>query len=301
MGLKITTTGDTLCDEAHPILLEPISFNDPVISVAIEPKRVQDQDRLMDALAKISDEDPTFRFKIDEETGQTLISGMGELHLDIIIGRIKREFFVGTSQGKPQVVYRETISKKTEHEEIFKKELAGQSHYAGVKISVSPSPRGTGNSFVNLCEDPGLTEEFLRAIREGVEEASDGGIVRGYPVIDIETALLEVKIDEASSDFMSFKIASGMAFGKACEQAAPVLLEPIMKAEILVPEEFMGEVIGDLNSRQGKIEQIANQGPLHILTATMPLSKMFGYSTSLRSVSQGRSTFNMQFSHYDKA
>jgi len=301
IGLKVTTTGDTLCDEAHPILLEQISFNEPVISVAMEPKRVQDQDRLMDALAKISDEDPTFRFKIDEETGQTLISGMGELHLDIIIGRIKREFFVDTSQGKPQVVYRETISKKVEHEEIFKKELAGHFHYAGVKISVSPNPRSTGNSFVNLCENPGLTEEFIRAIREGVDEAADGGVVRGYPVIDIKSALLEVKIEEASSDFMSFKIASGMAFENACQKADPVLLEPIMKAEILVPEEFMGEVIGDLNSRQGKIQQIVNQGTLQILTATMPLSKMFGYSTSLRSVSQGRSTFSMQFSHYDKA
>jgi elongation factor G len=300
MGLKVTTTGDTLCDEAHPILLEQIRYNEPVISVAMEPKRVQDQDRLMDALAKISDEDPTFRFKIDEETGQTIISGMGELHLDIIIRRIKREFFVDTSQGKPQVVYRETISKKGVHEEIFKREMAGQFHYAGVKISVSPNPRGIGNSFVNLCENPGLTEEFIRAIREGIEEAADGGVVRGYPVIDIETALLAVKIEEASSDFMSFKIASGMAFENACQHADPVLLEPIMKAEILVPEEFMGEVIGDLNSRQGKIEQIVNQGYLQILTATMPLSKMFGYSTSLRSVSQGRSTFSMQFSHYDK-
>jgi elongation factor G len=300
MGLKVTTTGDTLCDEAYPILLEKIVYNEPVISVAMEPKRVQDQDRLMDALAKISDEDPTFRFKIDDETGQTLISGMGELHLDIIIGRIKREFFVDTSQGKPQVVYRETISKKVVHEEIFKKELAGQFHYAGVKISVSPNRRGTGSSFVNLCENPGLTEEFIRAIREGIDEAADGGVIRGYPVIDVETALLEVKIEEASSDFMAFRIASGMAFEKACQQADPVLLEPIMKAEILVPEEFMGEVIGDLNSRQGKIEQIVNQGPLQILTATMPLSKMFGYSTSLRSVSQGRSTFSMQFSHYDR-
>jgi len=300
MGLKLTTTGDTLCDESKPILLEPISVNEPVMSIAMEPKRVQDQDRLMDSLMKLSDEDPTFRFKIDEETGQTIISGMGELHLDIIIGRIKREFFVETNQGKPQVVYRETISKEVEHEEIFEKELAGQHHYAGVKIAVSPRVRGSGNSFVNHCETPGLTENFINAIKEGVNEAADGGIIKGYPVIDTETTLLNVRIDEDSSDFMAFKVAAGMAFENACREAGPVLLEPIMEAEILVPEEFMGDVIGDLNSRQGKIEQIVSKGPVQVLTASIPLSKMFGYSTSLRSVSQGRGTFSMQFRHYDK-
>jgi elongation factor G len=300
MGLKLATTGDTLCDESKPILLEPISINEPVISVAMEPKRVQDQERLMDALMKMSDEDPTFRFKIDEETGQTLISGMGELHLEIIIGRIKREFFVETNQGRPQVVHRETIRNKVEHEEIFEKELAGQQHYAGVKIVVSPSIRGSGNSFVNRCENPGLTEEFINAIREGISEAADGGIIMGYPVVDMETDLLDVRINEASSDIMAFKVAAGMAFENACRQAEPILLEPIMEAEILVPEEFMGDVIGDLNSRQGKIEQITSKGPVQVLTASIPLSKMFGYSTSLRSASQGRGTFSMQFSYYDK-
>ncbi|MDB9823006.1 elongation factor G [Deltaproteobacteria bacterium] len=300
MGLKLTMTGDTLCDESRPILLEPISINEPVISVATEPKRVQDQDKLMDALAKLSDEDPTFKFKIDEETGQTLISGMGELHLEVIIGRIKREFFVDTNQGKPQVVYRESILKKAEHEEIFEKELAGQQHYAGVKIELSPTLRDSGNSFVNHCKNPGLTEDFINAIREGIGEAADGGILKGYPVIDTETALLDVRIDEAASDYMAFKVAAAMAFENACRQAEPVLLEPIMKAEILLPEEFMGEVIGDLNSRQGKIEQIVSKGPVQVLTASIPLSRMFGYSTSLRSVSQGRSTFSMHFSHYDK-
>ena len=300
MGLKLTTTGDTLCDESKPILLEPISINEPVISIAVEPKKIQDQDRLMDSLMKMSDEDPTFRFKIDEETGQTLISGMGELHLEIIIGRIRREFSVETNQGKPQVVYRETILKKVEHEEIFEKELAGQQHYACVRIAVSPSARGSGNSFVNRCEHPGLTEEFLNAIMQGVSEATDGGIIMGYPIVDTETVLLDVRINETSSDIMAFKVAAGMAFENACMQAEPILLEPIMKAEILVPEEFMGDVIGDLNSRQGKIEQITSKGPVQVLTASIPLSKMFGYSTSLRSVSQGRGTFSMQFSHYDK-
>jgi len=300
MGLKLTTTGDTICDESKPILLEPISVNEPVISIAVESKKIQDQDRLMDSLTKMSDEDPTFKFKIDEETGQTIISGMGELHLEIIIGRIRREFSVETNQGRPQVVHRETISNKLEHEEIFEKELAGQQHYAGVRIAVSPIARGSGNLFVNRCEHPGLTEEFLNAIREGVSEATDGGIIMGYPIVDTETVLLDVRVNEASSDIMSFKVAAGMAFENACLRAEPILLEPIMKAEILVPEDFMGDVIGDLNSRQGKIDQIISKGPVQVLTASIPLSKMFGYSTSLRSLSQGRGTFSMQFSHYDK-
>jgi len=300
MGLKLAMTGDTLCDEEKPILLEPIQVTEPVISIATEPKRVQDQDRLLDALKKLSDEDPTFRFRIDEETGQTVISGMGELHLEIIIGRIKREFSVETNQGKPQVVFREAIFKKVQHEEIFQKELAGQQHFAGVKVEISPRPRGSGNHFVDRCVNPDLTEEFIKAIMEGIEETSVSGVLMGYPVIDVETALLDVQINETYSSQMAFKVASAMAFQNACQQADPILLEPIMKTEILIPEEFMGEVIGDLNARQGKIEQIVNKGPVQVLTASVPLSKMFGYSTSLRSVSQGRGTFSMQFSHYDK-
>ena len=300
MGLKDAATGDTLCNESNPILLEPIRFNDPVISAAAEPKRVQDQERLLDALHKLSDEDPTFKFRIDEETGQIVVSGMGELHLDVIIGRIKREFNVEIVQGKPQVVFRETISKKAEHEEIFDKELAGQRHFAGVKIEISPRQRGSGNRFVDRCGHSGLTEEFLNAIGEGVTEAAGGGIISGYPVIDTETALLDIKMDESYSDSMAFKVAAAMAFEKACSKSNPILLEPIMEAEIIVPEEFMGDVIGDLNTRQGKIEQIINKGPVQVLTARVPLSKMFGYSTSLRSASQGRGTFSMQFLYYDK-
>ncbi|MBW1996558.1 MAG: elongation factor G [Deltaproteobacteria bacterium] len=300
MGLKLTTTGDTLCDEDHPILLEPIQFNEPVITMAIEPKRVQDQDRLMDALSKLSEEDPTFKYRIDEETGQTVISGMGELHLDIIVGRIKREFFVDTNKGKPQVVYRETISRTAEEEAIFQKELAGQQHMAGVKIQVSPLPRGTGNRFVQTCQHPGLTEEFLSAVREGIEEEATSGVMMGYPIIDVEARLLDVTIHETFTDQMALKVAAAMAFRNACQKAEPLLLEPIMTAEILIPEEFMGDVIGDLNTRQGKIEQISSKGPTQVITAHVPLSKMFGYSTSLRSLSQGRGTFTMQFSHYDK-
>jgi elongation factor G len=299
MGLKQATTGDTLCSEANPILLEPIQFNEPVISVAVEPKSVQNQDKLMAALSKLSDEDPTFKFKEDEETGQIVISGMGELHLEIITGRLKREFSVDTNQGKPQVVFRETIVKKIRHEEVFQKDLAGQQHFAGVKIEVSPLARAKGNRFINRCEAPDLTDEFLSAIKEGIEENSSSGVVMGYPVIDVETALLGVQISENHSDEMAFRIAAAMAFRNACEQADPILLEPVMKAEVLIPEEFMGEVIGDLNTRQGKIEQITSRGPVQVLTARVPLSKMFGYSTSLRSLSQGRGTFSMYFSQYD--
>jgi elongation factor G len=301
MGLKFATTGDTLCVESKPILLEPMHFNEPVISVAVEPKRVQDQERLMDALAKMADEDPTFRYRIDDETGQTIISGMGELHLEIVAGRIRREFLVEMNQGKPQVVYRESISREVTHEEIFQRELAGQVHFAGVKIGVSPLSRGSGNRFVDRCQHPALTEDFLAAIRQGISEAEISGVLMGYPVIDVETALLDIQIKENLSDVMAFKVAASMAFRSACNQAGPVLLEPIMKAEVLVPEESMGEVISDLNTRQGRIEHIAVKGPVQVLTATVPLSKMFGYSTALRSLSQGRATFTMQFSHYDKA
>jgi len=301
MGLKLTTTGDTLCDEAHPILLETIQFNEPVISVAVEPKGVQDHDRLLDALEKLSDEDPTFKFRIDEETGQTLISGMGELHIEIIVGRLKREFLVPVNQGKPQVVYRETITVPVEEESIFKRELAGQEHFAGIRIRLSPLPRGTGNLFVNQCDDPMLIEGFLEAISNGIAEAQAGGTLLGYPVCDVQTTLLGVQIKENLTDVMAFKAAANMGFRGAFQKGEPVLLEPIMKTEVLAPEEFTGEVIGDLNARQGKIEQIASTGAIQALTASVPLSKMFGYSTALRSVTHGRGTFTMQFSHYDRA
>jgi elongation factor G len=299
MGLKQTTTGDTLCAKDRPILLEPIRFNEPVITMAVEPKSVQDHDKLLEVLGKLSDEDPTFKYKIDDETGQIVISGMGELHLDIITGRLAREFSVETNKGKPQVVYRETVTEPVTHEQVFQREIAGQLHYAGVEVKVSPLPRNAGNRFVDLCKDPDLIEDLLEAVRQGVSEAESGGILMGYPVIDTQTELLHVKIKE-TSDAMAFKVAATMAFKNACQAAGPVLLEPVMRAEILVPEEFTGEVISDLNARQGKIEQIDGKGMVQVLRAIVPLSKMFGYSTSLRSVSQGRGTFTMQFSHYDR-
>ncbi len=300
MGLKLATTGDTLCSKDKPILLEPIQFNEPVISVAVEPKKVGDNDRLLDALKKLSDEDPTFKFKIDEETGQTVISGMGELHLEIISGRLKREFFVETNQGKPQVVYRETVTKTVEHEELFDREIAGQQHYAGVKIEASPLPRGSGNRFVDRYENPDLTEDYLQAIKQGIAEGEASGVLAGYPVLDVQTCLLDVRIKE-TSDVMAFKVAATMAFKNACQGAAPLLLEPIMKTEVRIPEEFTGDVISDFNARHGKITQITSTGTVQVLTGSVPLSKMFGYSTALRSASQGRGTFTMQFSHYDKA
>jgi elongation factor G len=300
MGMKITTTGDTLCTENDPILLEPIQFNEPVISVAVEPKKVQDHDKLLEALKKLSDEDPTFKTKIDEETGQTIISGMGELHLEILTGRLKREFSVEINQGKPQVVYRETITAPSIREEIFQRELSGQQHFAGVQVEISPLKRGSGNKFVNQCKKEGLTEEFLEAIRQGANEAERGGSLMGYPVIDIKITLLNVQVKE-TSDAMAFRVAANMAFKQAFLKAEPILLEPIMKTEVLVPEAFTGDVIGDLNARKGKISQIVSKGSTQVLTANVPLSKMFGYSTALRSASQGRGTFSMQFSHYDQS
>jgi elongation factor G len=301
MGLKFASTGDTLCSEDSPIFLEPIQIYEPVISVAVEPRKVQDSDRLQEALAKLADEDPTFRFKIDEDSGQTVISGMGELHLEVILNRIRREYMVETNQGRPQVVYRETITRTVVHEEVFQRELAGQQHFAGVKLELSPLPRGTGNKFVDHCRHPLLTEDFLKAVAQGLEEGEAGGVLMGYPVIDVQTVLLDIQAKENVSNSLAFKVAANMAYKNACESASPILLEPIMKAEVLVPEDFTGEVIGDLNSRSGRIEQISHKGIVQMITASVPLSRMFGYSTSLRSVSQGRGTFTMQFSHYDKA
>jgi len=300
MGLKLTTTGDTLCTEENPILLETIQFNEPVISVAVEPKRVQDHDKLLDSLHKLSDEDPTFKFRIDEETGQTLISGMGELHLEIIVGRLKREFFMDVNQGKPQVVYRETITQSVVHRALFERELAGQQHFAGVEIEITPLPRGSQNRFENRCPQPELTELFAKAVEEGISEAEAGGSIMGYPVTDVQTTLLSIEARE-TSDIMSFKAAANMAFREAFQEAQPILLEPIMKIEVLTPETFTGEVIGDLNTRHGKIGQITAKGAVQVVTANIPLSNMFGYSTSLRSATQGRATFTMQFSHYDQA
>ena len=300
MGLKLTATGDTLCTEEAPVLLETIAFQEPVISIALEPKRVQDNDRLLDSLGKLAEEDPTFRFKIDEDTGQTLVSGMGELHLDVILQRMKREYQVETNQGKPQVVYRETVTGTAEHEEVFERELAGRQRFAAVKIRVAPRARGEGNAYENLYQGEPVPEEFQAAVRQGILEAETSGILMGYPVIDVSTALLDIRAKE-TSDALAFKIAAAIAYKNACEKAGAAMLEPVMRTEILVPDDFLGEVIGDLNTRQGKIEQIMKKGAVQVVAASVPLSRMFGYSTALRSVTQGRATYTMQFGHYDKA
>jgi elongation factor G len=300
MGLKETSTGDTLCDKNHPIAFESMEFDQPVISMAVEPKQLKDQERLLDNLTKVTYEDPTFKFAVDEDTGQVIISGMGELHLAVLVQRLKREFSLDVNTGKPQVVYRETISKKAQIETIFDREWGGEIHFAGITVEVAPMERGKGNRFVNKVSDPLMTEEFITSVEEGIKEASESGVVMGYPVIDIETTLLDAKVKELLSTPLSFKIVASMAYREACELASPLLLEPIMKLEIIAPEEFVGDVISDLNTRGGRIEHITAKGTIKILAAIAPLSKMFGYSTALRSASQGRATFTMQFSHYDK-
>jgi len=271
------------------------------MSVAVEPKQLKDQEGLLDTLTKVADEDPTFKFTVDEDTGQIIISGMGELHLEVLAQRLRREFFLDVNTGKPQVVYRETVSKKSEIEKVFDREWGGVMHFAGIKIDVSPMERGKGGRFVNKCSNPLMTEEFINSTEEGIKEASESGVLMGYPVIDVETILLDARVKESLSTPLSFKIVASMAFKEACELALPVLLEPIMKVEIIVPEEFVGDVISDLNTRGGRMERITTKGTVKILAAIVPLSKMFGYSTALRSASQGRATFTMQFSHYDKA
>ena len=300
MGLKETTTGDTLCDRDHPLLLEAMEFDEPVISMAVEPKQLKDQERLVDTLMKIDDEDPTFRFAVNEDTGQMIISGMGELHLEVVTQRLKREYSLDVNTGKPQVVYRETIGKKGGAETVFDREWAGVMHFAGVRIEVSPLGRGTGNRFVNKCANPLMVDAFVESVKEGVKEAAESGVLMGYPVVDAETVLVDAVVKEQVSSPFSFKIAASMAFKEASQAGEPVLLEPIMKVEIIAPEEFVGDVINDLNSRGGRIEQITSKGTAKILATIVPLSKMFGYSTALRSSSQGRATFTMQFSHYDK-
>ena len=300
MGFKETSTGDTLCDKDHPIAFESMEFDQPVISMAVEPKQLKDQERLLDNLTKITDEDPTFKFTVDEDTGQVVISGMGELHLDVLAQRLKREFSLDVNTGKPQVVYRETIGKKAQIETVFDRELAGEMHFACITLEVSPVERGKGNRFVNKISDPLMTEEFINSVKEGIKEASESGVLMGYPVTDVETTLLDARVKELLSSPLAFKIVASMAFKEACELASPLLLEPIMKLEIIVPEEFVGDVISDLQTRGGRIEQITAKGTIKILAAMAPLSRMFGYSTALRSASQGRAAFTMQFSHYDK-
>lgn len=299
LGLKNTTTGDTLCDPEKPIILEPIEFYKPVISIAIEPRTRDDQEKINESLRKLAEEDPTFSYREDEETGQTIISGMGELHLEIIVNRLIRDFNVNVNVGKPQVVYRETIQKAVEVEQVFEKEISGSPNYARVKIRLEPLPRGEGIAFENLVDPETIPQEFIETIEKAVMDALQTGGSMGYPVVDVKATLFEAESREGQSSELAFQVAASMAVQKACELGEPILLEPIMSVEVIVPDEFLGDIIGDLNSRQGKVEEITTKKSVQVVRASVPLSKMFGYSTSLRSASQGRATFTMQFSHYD--
>ena len=299
VGLKSTTTGDTICAPNSPILLEHIEFYEPVISIAMEPRTRADEDKTLQSLEKLAEEDPTFHFHQDPDTGQTIISGMGELHLDILVNRLLREYAIQVNVGKPQVVYRETITKSAEIVASFDREIAGALHYAQVELHLEPRPRGKGNLFRELVRDGSLPKSLIPAVEEGVMESLESGVIAGYPVVDVEVAVIGGIYKEQTASELAFKVAASTALQEGCRKAQPQLLEPIMSVEIIVPEEFTGEVINDLNIRKGKIEGVHSRRSVKIIHATVALSQMFGYSTALRSASQGRATFTMQFSHFD--
>ncbi|GBF33364.1 translation elongation factor G [Desulfocucumis palustris] len=301
VGLRDTTTGDTLCDEKSPIVLESMEFPEPVISVAIEPKTKADQDKMGIALAKLSDEDPTFRMHTDPETGQTIISGMGELHLEIIVDRLLREFKVGANVGRPQVAYRETIRGKAKAEGKFVRQSGGRGQYGHVVLEIEPVEPGTGYEFVNKIVGGVIPKEYVPAVDAGIREAMENGVLAGYPMIDMKATLLDGSFHEVDSSEMAFKIAGSMGFKSAAQKSGAVLLEPIMKVEVVVMDEYMGDVIGDLNSRRGRIEEMEPRGNTQVIHSTVPLAEMFGYATDLRSRTQGRGTYTMQFSHYAEA
>jgi elongation factor G len=300
VGLRNATTGDTLCDETHPIILEAIEFPEPVISIAIEPKSKADQERLGVSLQKLATEDPSFRVRTDEETGQTIISGMGELHLEIIVDRLLREFNVGANVGKPQVAYKETIRKTVEHEGKFIRQTGGRGQYGHVYLRVEPQPPAKGFEFVDAVKGGRIPREYIPAVGKGVREAMESGPLAGYPMVDVKVTLLDGSYHDVDSSEIAFKIAGSMAFKGAVSKAAPVLLEPIMAVEVVVPEEFMGEVIGDISSRRGKVLGMDSRPGAQVINARVPLGEMFGYATDLRSMTQGRATYTMQFAHYEQ-
>jgi len=300
VGLKYTTTGDTLCIEDHPVILESIEFPEPVISIAIEPKTKADQDRLGSSLAKLASEDPSFRVKTDEETGQTIISGMGELHLEIIVDRLMREFKVEANVGKPQVAYRETITKKVKVEGKFVRQSGGRGQYGHVWLEVEPQEPGKGYEFVDAIKGGVVPREYIPAVDKGIREAMDTGVLAGYPVVDCKITLIDGSYHEVDSSEMAFKIAGSMGFKEGCSKAGPVLLEPIMSVEVVVPEDYMGQVVGDLNSRRGRIMGMENRAGAQVITSMVPLAQMFGYATDLRSATQGRATYTMTFDHYEQ-
>lgn len=300
VGLKFTRTGDTLCDESDPIILEKMTFPDPVIHVAIEPKTKADQEKLGEAMGKLAEEDPTLHISTNEETGQTIISGMGELHLEIIVERMKREFRVEANIGKPQVAYKETIRKKVQAEGKFVRQSGGRGQYGHVWIEIEPNEKGKGFEFENAIVGGVVPKEYIKPVEQGIVEAMKNGVLAGYPVEDVKVKLFDGSYHDVDSSEMAYKVAGSMAFKEAARKASPALLEPIMKVEVVTPEEYMGDVIGDLNSRRGKIEGMTPRKDAQVIRAAVPLSEMFGYSTTLRSMTQGRAIYTMELDHYDE-
>jgi elongation factor G len=301
VGLKETFTGDTLCDETKAVVLEKITFPEPVISLAIEPKTKSDQEKMGLALAKLSEEDPTFTVKTNLETGQAIISGMGELHLDIIVDRMKREFNVEANVGRPQVAYKETVRKIAQGEGKYIRQSGGRGQYGHCLVRVEPKGRGEGYEFVSEIVGGTIPREFIAPIEKGVKEAMDTGVLAGYPMVDMKVAVYDGSFHEVDSSEFSFKIAGSMALKDAAKQADPVILEPIMKVEVTTPEDFLGEVIGDLSSKRAQIEGTESRGNVRVVKALVPLAEMFGYVTTLRSMTQGRASSNMEPSHYQEA
>lgn len=300
IGLSNTTTGDTLCDENHPIILESMEFPEPVIQVAIEPKTKADQEKMGIALQRLAEEDPTFKISTNHETGQTLIAGMGELHLEIIVDRMKREFKVEVNVGKPQVAYKETIKKSVKVEGKYIRQSGGRGQYGHVWLELEPLERGGGYEFVNKIVGGVIPKEFIPSVDAGVQEAMQSGVLAGYPVVDVRVTLFDGSYHEVDSSDMAFRIAAAQAFREGMKKAEPVLLEPIMKVEVVVPEEYMGDVMGDINARRGRIEGMELRGNAQVIRAYVPLAEMFGYATDLRSKTQGRGTYTMQFDHYEE-
>jgi len=301
VGLKKTRTGHTLCDEKHQIILEEMVFPNPVINVSIEPASKADQEALTEGLIKLADEDPTFKIKYEEATGQTIIWGMGELHLDIIVDRLRREFKVQAHVGRPQVAYKETITKLATIDEIFKKQTGGKGQYARVKINVEPSEKGAGFVFINKIVGGSIPREFIPAVERGIKEACKTGVLKGYPIEDVKSTLVDGNHDPVDSSEMAFKVAGSIAFQKAVRKANAILLEPIMALEVVTPDEYLGDVMGDLTSRRGQIKGMIPRNDAQVLNADVPLAGMFGYATDLRSITQGRAVFTMQFDHYSAA
>jgi elongation factor G len=301
VGFKDALTGQTICDEGSPVALESMEFPDPVIQVAIEPKTKQDQEKMSLALSRLAQEDPTFKVHTDQETGQTIISGMGELHLEIIVDRMMREFNVEANIGKPQVAYRETIKKRVESEGRFVRQSGGRGQYGHVKLIVEPNEPGKGYEFINEIVGGAVPKEYIKPVDQGIQEAMSSGVLAGFPVVDVKVTLVDGSYHEVDSSEMAFKIAASMGFKSGCEKAAPMLLEPIMAVEVEAPEEYTGDVIGNLNSRRGRIENMEDRVGARVVTSKVPLAEMFAYSTTLRSMTQGRGTYTMQFSHYEEA